>query len=565
MTFKKAFRIFAAVCLTVLLAAVLLSLPASADDDVTPEIPIGAEAIVDVALWSPPNKTEYFVGEELQIEGAQLYVLYNTGRTVYVHVLASWCSEFDNYTDGPVTIYVQYPYGGDPVSFTVAVYRPEVVNIYIDSLPEKLIYYGDEEFDSSGLTVMATRTDGEVADVTNDVLFSGFDSSNPGTGKDIVCTYKTDSGSFTASFKVDILKLEPVRVEIRKRPTRMEYYDGEQFDISGMQVSVVYNDGHEEMIEDMSEVSVEGYDPMRLGDQYVYVNCRGKSTVLLVRTVMSAVHYHTPGEYITDREPTCTEPGVRHTYCLVCGEIIYDDSGAIPALGHTFGEWQVTAEPTGLAEGERVRTCSVCGDTEKEILLKLPSALSCEGGSAEREEGSYFDAGVTLDIKSVNDTLTEEERDAYQKYLTGQGSGIADALSVSFASGETVAAVSGTIVYTVPVPAGEYGRFLIVIGAETVEVIPDAVSGTVSFSSNAASGGEFRAVLIGLPALETEPEQETTGQPDDMTAPETDAESNGESETDPRRKKIGTVIIIAAGVTVAALVTAFALSLRRKR
>ena len=98
----------AAVCLLplVLIIAVLSALPARADDDLTPEIPLGAEVITSVRLKSPPHKTRYYVGEDLEIDGAMLLVEYNTGRTVSVNVLPGWCSDFDSYTDGTVEISV---------------------------------------------------------------------------------------------------------------------------------------------------------------------------------------------------------------------------------------------------------------------------------------------------------------------------------------------------------------------------------------------------------------------------------------------------------------------------
>ena len=558
---------FIAVCLLplVLIVAALSALHARADDDLTPEIPIGAEVITSVRLKSPPHKTRYYVGEDLEIDGAMLLVEYNTGRTVSVNVLPGWCSDFDSYTDGTVEISVQYPYGGDPVVFSVTVLRPQVTGIPLVSAPEKRSYYTGETLDSTGLCVMATRTDGESVDVTNEIVISGGSFTKPEKGKKINCTYNSESGKFSTFFTVDVFQLEPVRLVIRKMPTIMEYFDGQPFDLTGIGVAVVYNDGHEEIVEDLDEITYSGYDPFRLGDQYVTVSCRGTSSVILVRTVKSAVHEHTPGEYIIDREPTCTEAGKRHTNCLVCGELIIDDTG-LPALGHSFGEWTVIANPTGATEGVRERVCPACGLAEREPIPRLSNTVFSGSASAVREVGKYYPAGVSFDMSSVLSTVSDDKIREFQDMITDRESEIIDIYFITFyLDGERIA-VDGVTTYTFTAPDGNYAGYRVAVDGEIIKAVWDRDGGTVSFSCSAGSNAEgFQVALIAIPASETTAE-ETTQSPAVIG---TDTEPVGDEttgqESGSRVSPVGNAIRIAAAAAVVAIVTVFVITLVKKR
>lgn len=51
-----------------------------------------------------------------------------------------------------------------------------------------------------------------------------------------------------------------------------------------------------------------------------------------------------------DKEPTCTENGLKTGVCSYCGEVATVE---ITALGHDFDDWTTTTEPTCTAAGEK--------------------------------------------------------------------------------------------------------------------------------------------------------------------------------------------------------------------
>ncbi len=71
-----------------------------------------------------------------------------------------------------------------------------VSSIAVTKKPTKLEYIQGEVFDSTGLVVTATYSDGTTKDVTSLCTLSGFDSTASGT-KNIVVTYSSKTTSFT--------------------------------------------------------------------------------------------------------------------------------------------------------------------------------------------------------------------------------------------------------------------------------------------------------------------------------------------------------------------------------
>ena len=68
---------------------------------------------------------------------------------------------------------------------------------------------------------------------------------------------------------------------------------------------------------------------------------------------------HSYGEWVTVKEPTCSQEGTKERVCTVCEES--KKTGTIPATGeHTEGEWVTTKEPTCVKEGVRKVKCTVC-------------------------------------------------------------------------------------------------------------------------------------------------------------------------------------------------------------
>ena len=89
---------------------------------------------------------------------------------------------------------------------------------------------------------------------------------------------------------------------------------------------------------------------------------------------------HTPTEWETVKEATCTEEGKAVQFCQVCEEQIGEK--VLPKTEHNYGEWEVLKQATATEEGERQRVCEDCGYVYKDVIPKLVIQDVPEGDTA---------------------------------------------------------------------------------------------------------------------------------------------------------------------------------------
>lgn len=89
-----------------------------------------------IEIKSQPNKTEYYVGEELNLTGAMITVRYGDGSSVDKAITVEMISGYDNTTTGSQTLTVTYSEGGVEKSATLSV--------AVSEQPDYLFTCGDE-------------------------------------------------------------------------------------------------------------------------------------------------------------------------------------------------------------------------------------------------------------------------------------------------------------------------------------------------------------------------------------------------------------------------------------
>ena len=102
---------------------------------------------------------------------------------------------------------------------------------------------------------------------------------------------------------------------------------------------------------------------------------------------------HLPGEAQVVREANCTQTGLSHATCKVCGAEIEEE---IPALGHEYGDWVVTQDPSCTETGSKEKSCARCGD-------KVVEEIPANGHTWEEDYTTDMEATCTEDgQKSVH-------------------------------------------------------------------------------------------------------------------------------------------------------------------
>ncbi len=86
-----------------------------------------------------------------------------------------------------------------------------------------------------------------------------------------------------------------------------------------------------------------------------------------VQTVETPEKGHSYGEWVISSEASCGVAGVKFSECTVCGNLL---KGSISAKEHFYGYWEILAEPTCKNNGMKARECSLCEDVQTEEIPK---------------------------------------------------------------------------------------------------------------------------------------------------------------------------------------------------
>ena len=239
---------------------------------------------------SGPTKTQYEIGDELDLTGLVVTAHYSDGSEAAVEDYE--VSGFDSSTAGEKTITVTYQ--DKTTTFTVNVKEAAPV-VTLESItvsgPTKTEYKIGEELDLTGLVVTAHYSTGDEATVTGYEV-SGFDSSTAGE-KTITVTYQGK----TAAFKVTVKETEKPVVTLESitisGPTKTEYKIGDKLDLTDLVVIAHYSDGS---YQEVTDYEVSGFDSAAAGEKTVTVTYQGETVSFKITVKEDTASSEQPGE-----------------------------------------------------------------------------------------------------------------------------------------------------------------------------------------------------------------------------------------------------------------------------
>lgn len=155
---------------------------------------------ISLIIASPPDKTEYEIGEPFDSTGLRVDVRYEVSESGQQDYYKDKPTEdytidgFDSSKEGKCTVRI---YAMElSTSFYVNIVQPKLVGIEI-TLPTKLVYTKGELFDDTGLVVKAIYSIGKKQEVT-DYILSGYDENIEGI-QTITVSWQTFSETFTVT------------------------------------------------------------------------------------------------------------------------------------------------------------------------------------------------------------------------------------------------------------------------------------------------------------------------------------------------------------------------------
>ena len=231
------------------------------------------------------------------------------------------------------------------------------------------------------------------------ISFSGETSvaiSEPGTWYVSVCD---KAGNFSEStFVVDEVTLESRMVVTP---------DGvsEEQDAQSTE-KLISSNTHTLLCMDENKLSIEQFMP----DDGKLISCvddkgnffeKSEFASIISRPEMSILLKYTESEHtcewVTAKEASCTESGLRELTCIYCGAVT--ETEETEPTGHSYSEWTLSLDPTCTEPGERFRECAACGCHEEETVEACGHETKY---TFYKVTGSCIDAHSIYKIKCAN-------------------------------------------------------------------------------------------------------------------------------------------------------------------
>lgn len=112
---------------------------------------------------------------------------------------------------------------------------------------------------------------------------------------------------------------------------------------------------------------------------------------------------HTWGEWKTDKQPACTEPGHKYRICIRHSNDPHSGEETIPALGHSYKE--TATPPTCEKDGFKIYTCERCESSYTESFGKAVGHHYIE--STIKESDCEHEGKKNLTCENCGDVYTE--------------------------------------------------------------------------------------------------------------------------------------------------------------
>lgn len=233
---------------------------------------------VQLVIAQEPNKLSYLLGEELQLDGLQIELLYDDQTKVPIESYTVTGFDSSHAGECQVEFSTSHPYQDFSATLAVEIVdpRPQLETIRIDKLPDKLVYIRGEALNLTGCQVVGTYSD-HTEEVINEYQISGFNTLRNGQQEITVA-----HGDAEATFQVQVVPQAIQEIEIVALPVKTEYKVGETLDLEGLSLSVTYPDGSSG---ELFVCEVSEFDTTVPGQKEIVLSACGVEVSLFVTVV----------------------------------------------------------------------------------------------------------------------------------------------------------------------------------------------------------------------------------------------------------------------------------------
>ena len=255
----------------------------------TTNLSVKLENEISKVTITKPTKTEYNHGDQIDLTGGKITLIYTDGTTKEEPITSATITEKDGGAlnmsptiseygkDNKVSKTLTLKYTANNGIIGTTNYPITITNtiqsVAIETLPTKVKYNVKETLDTTGGKLKITRATGttEIIDITKEMI-SGFDSSKENTKLPLTISYTENGITKTTTFIVSVE--DPITSMVMKTTPKTEYKYGEPLDLSTGVITVVRPSGTEE--KQITEEMVTGYEPTKIGAQELTITYGGQ-------------------------------------------------------------------------------------------------------------------------------------------------------------------------------------------------------------------------------------------------------------------------------------------------
>lgn len=226
-----------------------------------------------ITVTKLPEKTRYFMDEQVDAAGGELTLLFSDGSSTTVDLSEAEIA----YSKKIGTVSVTVTYFGLQAVFDVS--YVEGVSITVSTMPRKMSYVLGQPLNTEGGMLTVTYTDGS----TDEIMLS---NANCTIREYIVGTSLVDVEylNMYTSFPIQVINRTVKSVYLISAPKKLTYVVGQKLDFTGSNLQITYesDDDYSEIVP-ISDNMISNYNNCLIGYQTVQVSVEGLSTSFVVR------------------------------------------------------------------------------------------------------------------------------------------------------------------------------------------------------------------------------------------------------------------------------------------
>ena len=194
--------------------------------------------VTGIAVTTPPNKTKYKVGENLDTTGMVVTATYSNGDTAIVTPVVS--ANGQPVAKGTSSFNISYTQDGVTVTTSQDITAIYPTSLSVTSVPTKTKYKVGETFDDSNMIVTAMFSDSSTTEVVT--ASCAYDTTTPFVKTDDAVAISYTGYGETVATSQAVTVIYPTSIAVSTGSAKSKYKVGEAFDSTGMVVTATFSD-----------------------------------------------------------------------------------------------------------------------------------------------------------------------------------------------------------------------------------------------------------------------------------------------------------------------------------